>query len=244
MVAGHWARISVRSWGRGGHRGGSGAAGRRRAFRRAVVAGMRGRAFLLVRPVFSAGNGESGDLDGAVMTEEQDGTVAAPLRRRLVAGAADFLVVVGLGLVLEEALRVVIVEGVGLGVPPGLHQASTFVCGWVYFVQFEMRCGGRTIGKMGAGLRVVGAEDGLWLSVRYVAKVLQLLLGRGLLFGVAVLDERRRALHDYAAGTVVVVDSNPFNWNVRLPDLRHLFHGVRPPQESDYRLGYKVRPSQ
>ena len=146
------------------------------------------------------------------MNEEQDGAVAAPLRRRAVAAAADFVVVVGLGLVLEEALRVVIVEGVGFGVPAGLSQASMFVCGWAYFVFFEMRCGGRTIGKMGAGIRVVGAEDGLWLSARYVAKVLQLLFGRGLLFGVVVFDERRRALHDYAAGTVVVVDSTPFSW--------------------------------
>ncbi len=148
---------------------------------------------------------------GGVMSEDQNGTVAAPLRRRAVAAAADFLVVVGLGLVLEEALRVV-VEGVGFGVPPGLGQASTFACGWAYFVLFEIRCGGRTIGKMGAGLRVIGTRDGLWLSVRYVAKVLQLLFGRGLLLGVVVFDERRRALHDYAAGTVVVVDSNRFNW--------------------------------
>ena len=146
------------------------------------------------------------------MSDDQDGAVAAPLRRRAVAAAADFLVVVGLGLVLEEALRVVIVEGVGLSVPPGLGQASTFACGWAYFVFFEIRCGGRTIGKMGAGLRVTGTKDGLWLSVRYVAKVLQLLFGRGLLLGVVVFDERRRALHDYAAGTVVVVDSNRVSW--------------------------------
>ena len=149
---------------------------------------------------------------GGVMSEEQGGAVAAPLRRRAVAAAADFIVVVGLGLVLEEALRVVIVEGVEFGVPSGLREASTFACGWAYFVFFEIRCGGRTIGKMGAGLRVVGTEDGLWLSVRYVAKVLQLLFGRGLLLGVVVFDERRRALHDYAAGTVVVVDSDRFNW--------------------------------
>ncbi len=149
---------------------------------------------------------------GGVMSQEQGGEVAAPLRRRAVAAAADFLVVVGLGLVLEEALRVVIVEGLGFGVPLGLGQASTFLCGWAYFVFFEMRCGGRTIGRMGAGLRIIGTEDGLWLSVRYVAKVLQLLFGRGLLFGVVVFDERRRALHDYAAGTVVVVDSTPFSW--------------------------------
>ena len=70
----------------------------------------------------------------------------------------------------------------------------------------ETRLGGRTVGKMGAGLRIAGSGDALWCSVRYVVKVLQLLFGRGLLFGVALFDERRRALHDHLAGTVVVVD--------------------------------------
>ena len=84
-----------------------------------------------------------------------------------------------------------------------------FIGGWVYFVFCETRFGGRTVGKMGAGLRVAGSGDALWCSVRYVAKVLQLLLGRGLLFGVAVFDGRRRALHDHLAGTVVVVDPDP-----------------------------------
>ena len=66
--------------------------------------------------------------------------------------------------------------------------------------------------KDGRGAPCNRDQDGLWLSVRYVAKVLQLLFGRGLLLGVVVFDERRRALHDYAAGTVVVIDSKRFNW--------------------------------
>ena len=81
--------------------------------------------------------------------------------------------------------------------------------GWVYVVVLETRFGGRTVGKLGAGLRVVrlqGPLDPLWSSVRYVAKVLQLIFGRGLLLGVVVFDERRRALHDRLAGTLVIED--------------------------------------
>ena len=130
---------------------------------------------------------------------------AAPLRARLLAAGADFVVVTAIGIAVKEALRVVLAQGIGLGPPPGLYPASMFVGGWVYFVLCETRLGGRTVGKMGAGLRVAGSPDALWCSVRYVAKVLQLLFGRGLLFGVALFDERRRALHDHLAGTVVVV---------------------------------------
>ena len=132
--------------------------------------------------------------------------VAAPLRARLLAAGVDFVVVTGIGLAVDEALRVALAEGVGIGLPPGTYPASMFIGGWVYFVFCETRLGGRTVGKMGADRRVAGSGDALWCSVRYVAKVLQLLLGRGLLFGVALFDERRRALHDHIAGTVVVVD--------------------------------------
>ena len=131
---------------------------------------------------------------------------ASPLRARLLAAGADIVVVTAIGLAVDEALRVVLAEGIGLGPPPGLYPASTFIGGWVYFVFCETLFRGRTVGKMGAGLRVAGSGDALWCSVRYVVKVLQLLLGRGLLFGVALFDERRRALHDHLAGTVVVVD--------------------------------------
>ena len=132
--------------------------------------------------------------------------VTAPLRARLLAAGVNCVVVTAMGLAVDEALRVALAEGVGVGPPPGLHPASLFIDGWVYFVFCETRLGGRTAGKMGAGLRVAGSGDGLWCSVRDASKVLQLLLGRGLLFGVALLDERRRALHDHIAGTVVVVD--------------------------------------
>ena len=135
--------------------------------------------------------------------------VAAPLRRRVIAGVADFLVVTAIGLVLEAALGVVLVQGVGVPVPTGVFPLAMFVGGWVYVVVLETRFGGRTVGKLGAGLRVVrlqGPLDPLWSSVRYVAKVLQLIFGRGLLLGVVVFDERRRALHDHLAGTLVIED--------------------------------------
>ena len=141
VVAGPWARISLQAWCDGEARGGGfgdAATGRSAGRSRRECAG---RAFLLVRPVFSAGNTESGGWDGGVMSQEQGGEVAAPLRRGpwlrrgFPRGSRTRLV-------LEEALRVIIVEGVGFGVPAGLGQASTFVCGWAYFVFFEMRCGG------------------------------------------------------------------------------------------------------
>ena len=139
----------------------------------------------------------------------ESGPAAAPLRARLLAAGADFVVVAAIGLAVDEALRLVLAEIIGVGFPPGHYAASMFIGGWVYFVFCETRFGGRTVGKMGAGLRVAGSGDALWCSVRYVAKVLQLLVGRGLLFGVALFDERRRALHDHLAGTVVVVDTEP-----------------------------------
>ena len=100
---------------------------------------------------------------------------AAPLRARLLAAGADFVVVTAIGLAVDAALRVLLAEGIGFGPPPGLYPASVFIGGWVYFVFCETRFGGRTVGKMGAGLRVAGSGDALWCSVRYVAKVLQLL---------------------------------------------------------------------
>ena len=145
------------------------------------------------------------------MGDEEKGVdlPVAALRRRLVAGAADFLVVTAIGLVLEAALGVVLVQGIGIPAPAGLFPVAMFFGGWVYVVVLETRFEGRTVGKLGTGLRVIRVDaplDPLWSSVRYVAKVLQLVFGRGLLFGVVVLDERRRALHDHLVGTVVVED--------------------------------------
>ncbi len=145
------------------------------------------------------------------MEDEEKGVdlPVAALRRRLVAGAADFLVVTAIGLVLEAALVVVLVQGIGIPAPAGIFPVAMFVGGWVYVVVLETRFDGRTVGKLGTGLRVVRVDaplDPLWSSVRYVAKVLQLVFGRGLLFGVVVFDERRRALHDHLVGTVVVED--------------------------------------
>ena len=68
---------------------------------------------------------------------------AAPLRARLLAAGADFVVVTAIGLAVEEALRVVLVGGHRSGrLLPGLYPASMFVGGWVYFVFCETRLGG------------------------------------------------------------------------------------------------------
>ena len=143
------------------------------------------------------------------MASDPSSGTPAPLRLRALAAAVDFLFVTAAGMVLDEAVGVVLLAGLGVPPPSGLYPVSVFLGGWVYLVVVETRCGGRSIGKLGAGLRVVRLEgdlDILWSSVRYVAKVAQLLFGRGLLFGVVLLDDRRRGLHDYLADTLVVVD--------------------------------------
>ena len=69
---------------------------------------------------------------------------------------------------------------------------------------------GRTPGKVALRLRVVwvdgGPLTGVVSSFRYLAKVLQVLAGQGLLFGVVLFDGSRRGLHDYLCETRVVVD--------------------------------------
>lgn len=142
-----------------------------------------------------------------------EGVERAPLRLRFVAGAVDFLVVTGVGIVVAQALGYLLVGEVAgaLAVQGRLVPVGTFVGGWVYFVVMESRFEGQTVGKLGVGLRVVNrdgsAPDVTWASVRYVAKAVQVLFGRGLLFGVVVFDPERRGLHDFLAGTVVVVAS-------------------------------------
>ena len=125
------------------------------------------------------------------------------LRLRFKACAIDLLMVVG----IEFAFRrlVSIVFGVDAG--DRWVEISLFGTGWVYFVAAETR-GVGTVGKRLTGLKVVSLESGLppdwpWASFRYLVKVATLLILGGVLFGWVFLDSRRRALHDYVAGTAV-----------------------------------------
>ena len=127
----------------------------------------------------------------------------------------------GAAVVADLALANLITFLVGAGVaflvwlfggdPPTSVLVPTVGSGWLillgaYFV-FFWSTAGQTPGMRALGLRVVAAEGG-WPRVgrsvvRYLVAVLTLApLGIGLV--TVLFDERRRAVYDFAAGTVVV----------------------------------------
>ena len=114
----------------------------------------------------------------------------APLRLRAIAAVVDFLVITGLGIAAVQA-AVFLGSGWCVEVGADLVSAATFLVGWGYFAGMEVGFEGRTVGKMGTGLRVVASGGGVgvepvWVSARYLLKAVQVLFGSGLLFGVVV----------------------------------------------------------
>ena len=104
--------------------------------------------------------------------------------------------------------------GVIVGVSGGGVDSARFggygigiVLAWLYFAFMESSERGATLGKMALGLRVV-TEQGQRLSFanatgRYFAKfVSAIILGIG--FIMIAFTDRKRALHDMIAGTLVI----------------------------------------
>jgi uncharacterized RDD family membrane protein YckC len=89
----------------------------------------------------------------------------------------------------------------------GSVQLVALVATWLYFALMESSPRGATVGKMVMGLRVVD-EQGNRLSFlratgRFFAKYISaiiLMIG----FLMAAFTDRKRALHDIIAGTLVV----------------------------------------
>jgi len=81
-----------------------------------------------------------------------------------------------------------------------------FLLDWGYFAGSEIATGGRTVGKMALGLRVVTAEGGSpgpsALLIRNLVRVLDLVFGVPLM----AIDPLSRRLGDRLAGTLVVHD--------------------------------------
>lgn len=149
---------------------------------------------------------------GVRETEDRAEWVVAPLRLRAIAAVVDFLLITGLGIAALQAVAF-LGSGWGLEVGADLVSPATFLVGWSYFGLMEVGFEGRTVGKMGTGLRVVSNAGGVgvepvWVSARYLLKAVQVLFGSGLLFGVVVFDPRRRGLHDHLTGTWVVLESS------------------------------------
>ncbi|MBN9091102.1 MAG: RDD family protein [Reyranella sp.] len=123
---------------------------------------------------------------------------------RAVAGMIDGIAV---GAVAAAAI---VLLGSKLAIPfrfgPEFALASVLV-GWLYFGLLESSDYGATLGKWILGLRVVDDQGGrisfLRASGRFFAKFISaLILTIG--FIMVALTDRKRALHDILAGTLVV----------------------------------------
>lgn len=84
--------------------------------------------------------------------------------------------------------------------------AGGFLLNWGYFAGLEIATGGRTVGKMAAGLRVVTGEGGTpgpgSLLIRNLVRIIDMIVGLPLMG----FDPLSRRLGDRFAGTLVVHD--------------------------------------
>lgn len=140
------------------------------------------------------------------------GRYAGPVTR-LAAFAADTTVIIGgysaVVAVVTFALRAVLGVEIALDQPDSRWWAVLYLL-WAFLYQtVSLAISGRTPGKWLAGVRVV-ARDGSPLRTRSaVIRVVTFPLSLAL-FGLGLIGlligRERRALHDIAAGTVVVYD--------------------------------------
>ncbi|MFE6447319.1 RDD family protein [Nocardiopsis dassonvillei] len=145
----------------------------------------------------------------------------ATFGRRLAARAIDYVLVVIAAVVFFVLMAIVTVVLTGSDQTTdaeGTLWALLFVFGWGLLLFFYdwlyLVTWGRTLGKMMVGIKVVSAADGGRLSQGQA-------MGRSAFFGfpqslpvvghvftlaesMAALGEEKRALHDRAAGTVVI----------------------------------------
>ncbi|MGK7396218.1 MAG: RDD family protein [Candidatus Cyclobacteriaceae bacterium M3_2C_046] len=96
--------------------------------------------------------------------------------------------------------------GTIMGASMGIYLIS-MVVGWIYFAAMESSSKQATLGKMVVGIKVTGM-NGEQLSfgkatIRYIGKVIS---GMIMLIGyiIAAFTEKKQALHDFIASTVVI----------------------------------------
>ena len=124
---------------------------------------------------------------------------------RLMAFLLDFLIKIGLGLVIWLVLMLG-AAALGENVAMGLFSILTFLLNWFYDVFFEVGAKGATWGKRAAGIRVVNEAGGAVTvgqsMVRNIIRIVELYLP--LLPLVAFFNPRFQRLGDLAGGTLVV----------------------------------------
>jgi uncharacterized RDD family membrane protein YckC len=136
--------------------------------------------------------------------------VLAGLGSRFVARLLDTLI--------QVAIILALVLGVALSSPPGYVRAIVLVLMFLvllaYDLPFEVLNGGRTIGKVAAGIRVVGRNGEpvgfLASTIRTIMRIvdfLPALYAAGVVAIVATGNDQR--LGDLAAGTLVIRDKFP-----------------------------------
>jgi uncharacterized RDD family membrane protein YckC len=137
------------------------------------------------------------------------------------------LVLAGLGSrfvarLLDTVIQVIIILalaiGAGLTHPPGVVLAIVAVCVFLtifaYDIPFELLNDGRTLGKMTAGIRVVGTNgDPVSFLASAIRNILRIADFLPILYAVGVVSmvvtHRDQRLGDLAAGTLVVRDKFP-----------------------------------
>ena len=139
--------------------------------------------------------------------------VAGPARR-MVAYVVDLLVraLIALVLLIPLFLSVLGTETELMGAELGIFLVALFLLEWGYYVFFETLMGGRSLGKLALGLRVV-RQDGRPLSIgdsllRNLLRAADF-LPMGYALGVLIMgfDPIFRRLGDWVAGTMVVSES-------------------------------------
>lgn len=141
-----------------------------------------------------------------VTPHSKPSAIPSPVGWRLLALVYDAVIAIAL-LFLVSALSLAVMPGHQPVTPGSIGSYLVFISIWTAFGAYAVlswRYGGQTIGMKPWRLRVVDSEGGRpdWrpLLIRYA--VASLSLGSVLLW--CLFDERKRGLHDLAAGTLMV----------------------------------------
>jgi uncharacterized RDD family membrane protein YckC len=129
----------------------------------------------------------------------------ASVGSRSLAAFLDYLIVAVM-VILWILFSASVIRALWPGLVPVFLIVGIFLLDWSYFAGFEIGTGGRTVGKMALGLRVVTAEGGSpgagALLMRNLVRTVDLVFGVPLM----AIDPWSRRLGDRLAGTLVVHD--------------------------------------
>lgn len=163
-----------------------------------------------------------GDAETRELTVSRQGHYAGPVTR-LVGYALDQGVVNGLYTVtlafLDAGNRALNGQASDLRIPTPVAIVA-YALWWLAYFAYPWAASGRTLGMTLIGIRVVRTDGSELSPGRALLRAVTLPLGFvtfGLGFLWALVDRRRRALHDVLAGSSVVYD-----WDARAARLRFL----------------------